>query len=230
MSRAVRIDGKPRNQWALWQARRARADGNAAQELAYEQRADELSYDEQRALQAQKEREFAKQWRAAGGDEAFARQAEARADELDRPTVYPWPAGTSRALAEAVALLIWPDMPVADAPDAALHGILDYTAKNNPQLVYQARAALMDNGQSAEYAARQKKIAEQVDRSVKKAAETAAAAARGDGDRDSPVSMGVGEFASPHAARADGEEAGPFDPPIAGIDQWTAKPKKRRKR
>lgn len=203
-ARQTRADGKPRNQWALWMARRARMDGKSEQELAWEQRADELSHDEQRAQQAAKERENARKWRAAGGDEAWARQYEVRADALEQPAVYPWPGGTSRALAERVALQLWPDMPVADAPDAALHGILSWCMEHDVQRVYQARNELLDGGFAAREAA---KAAEGV------AKTNAADAARVDAE---PPTNGASEWASPHAQ--------------AGIEGWASPPPGTRKK
>ncbi len=214
MSRQTRADGQPRNQWFLWMARRSRMDGKHEQELVEERRADELSHAEKRAQYAAGEREFARKLRGVG-NEALARHYETRADELERPIVYPWPGGTSRMLAEVVATALWPDAPVADAPDAALHGILDHVAKYKPQLIHTARATLLDNGFTEAYAARmedaQRKSKEQTDAfhaeneakrvTVNHGARTDNAAP----DPFDPLTNGVGEYASPHATAGAGE-------------------------
>jgi hypothetical protein len=204
VSRQLRQDGKPRNQWALWMARRARASGKADQELVYEMRADELSDAELALLEAAKAREFARKWRAAGGNETLACEYETRADELEKVTLYPWPGGTSRALAETLTLLVWPDCPVSDAPDAALHGILSWCMEQRPQLVYTARAKLADNGYDAERNARVQKIVEKTAAEV----ERAMAAARADAERDpfDPLTNGAGEFASPDPTKKRGRK------------------------
>lgn len=202
MNRQTRADGKPRNAWWLWMARRARMDGKSDQELEAEKAADELTHDEVRAARAAEERDFAKKLRA-NGNEAMARQYEARADELEKPLVYPWPPGTSRALAEIVALKIWADAPVADAPDAALHGIYEHVWKHRPHMVYDARAELLDNGASAAHAAKlEKRLAASKAATERVHAEIAAGridtAAAPDPDPFDPARNGVGEYASAH--------------------------------